>query len=373
MRIFTLLVLSYFMLACSEQEAPTPKIPEVFVVAASEQLYHPSRTYNARVQSASDVDIKAEVSGKLVAINFEEGNEVKKGDLLFKLDSKPYDAKLSRAKSDFDTAATDLKIAKKNYERGQKIVKEGHISASDFDKLKARKLKAESQLESAQTTVNSALIEVDYTNIKAPIDGRIGRANPAIGDLLGPDYGVLTTLVGQDGMQVVFHLPERLILRLKNPDTNIQVEDIIVSIKMEDGTEYAHTSQLDYFSNRVDSATGTIEARVDIANPDYLLRPGMFVRAILRLEEPVQSLVVPQAAVQVDQLGSYVFVADSNNKVVRKDIETDDRIGENVVVVLGLESGDRVIARGVQQARPGDTVKVFDYVPTTSAGGEEVQ
>jgi len=373
MRILTILLLCLSQLACSEEEAQAPKIPEVFVVIASEQPYHPSRTYNAKIQSSSDVDIEAEVSGKLIAVYFKEGDQVKKGVPLFKIDPEPYIAELERTKPDLETAITDLKIKEKYYERGKVLVAEGHISELDFDGLKARKLKAESEVESVQAALDIAQINVDRATIKAPIEGRIGRSIPAIGDLVGPDSGALTTLVGEGDMQVVFQLPERLILRVKSPDSNFSMKNIVVSLVMENGAKYAHTSRIDYFSNRVDPATGTVETRVNIPNPDDLLRPGMFVRALLSLEKPVQSLVIPQAAVQVDQLGSYVFIADSSDKVVRKNIETDDRIGENVVIINGLNTGERVILRGIQRVRPGDTVMVSDFVPGTGASEGKVQ
>jgi len=372
MRIFSLFYLLLLLSACSEKEAPAPTPPEVFVISAIEQDYHPSRTYNARIQSSSDVDMKSQVDGKLIAIHFKEGDKVKKGALLFEIDSKEYETELSSARSKLNAASTALKIAQKNHLRGKELVKAGHISGIDFDKLTAKKLKAEAQFESMKAVVEKAQINVDYTRIKAPIDGRIGRSTLAIGDLVRAESGVLTTLIGNDGMQAVFQLPERLVTRLKKPDTDISVEDIIVSIIMEDGTEYTNAARIDYISNRVDSFTGTIEARVNTPNPDNLLRPGMYVRTILRLEKPVKSLVIPQAAVQADQLGSYVFITE-DNKVVRKNIDTDDRIGENVVVLNGLKTGDRVIVRGIQKARPGDTVKVSDFVPATRSSGEQTQ
>jgi len=370
MRVATIICLAIILAACGEQEIPALKKPEVFVILASAQPYQPSRTYNARIQSTSDVDIIAQVSGELLKIQFTEGERVNKSDLLFEVDSKAYDAELARAESELNATITELDIAEKNYRRGKELVDAGSISESDFDKLTAKRRRAESEVESFQARVDSAQINVDYTRIRAPIEGRIGRSVPSIGDLVGPDFGALTTLIGNDDMQAVFQLPERLVLRLKKPGTDISVEDIIASIIMEDDTEYGHSARISYLSNRVDPATGTIEARINIPNPDNLLRPGMFVRTILRLEKPVQSLVVPQAAVQVDQLGSYVFIVDDSDKVVRKNIETDDRIGENVVIIDGLDAGDRVIVRGIQRVRPGDAVMVSDFIPATSASGE---
>ncbi|HEY7774721.1 MAG TPA: efflux RND transporter periplasmic adaptor subunit [Marinagarivorans sp.] len=352
--------------ACGDN-TPTEKAPpEVFVIEASEQPYHPSTGFNARIQSRSDVDISAQVSGRLTAIHFKEGDQVKQGDRLFDLDPAPFKAALARAKAEVSQAQANQQIAKKNFARGKKLVKDGFISESEFDSLEAKKLESAAQAESAAAAFESAQVELEYTSIKAPLEGKIGRSAPAIGDIVGPQYGPLTTLVGRDDMDLVFQIPEKLLLFAQRPDSNVSVDDIEVLLELNDGRQYPHTGKIDYFSNRVDAASGTVEVRSQIDNPDGTLRPGMYAHAVLRAAQPLKNLMVPQATIQVDQQGTYVLTVDKNNTVVRKNVVTGERASENVLINSGLDAGEQVIIRGVQKARPGDRVVPIPYAPATS-------
>ena len=367
-----ILFLSLFLVACGDNQAVKEQpLPEVFVIEASEQPYQPSKGFNARIESRSDVDISAQVSGRLIAIHFKEGDQVQLGAPLFDIDPAPYKAALARANADLSRAEANQKIAAKNFSRGEKLVTDGFISESEFDSLEAKKLETAAQTESATAAVQSAQVDLEYTSIKAPLDGRIGRSSPAVGDVISPQYGALTTLVGQNDMDIVFQIPEKILLSVQKSDSKITIKDIEVLLQLQDGSQYDHIGAIDYFSNRVDATTGTVEVRSQIANPNDKLRPGMFAQAILRLDHPLQSLMVPQATIPVDQRGTYVLVVDNNNMVTRKNIVTGERLNENVLINSGLDAGERVIIRGVQQARPGDTVTPTAYVPATSASATE--
>ncbi|MCP5206499.1 MAG: efflux RND transporter periplasmic adaptor subunit [Hahellaceae bacterium] len=376
MRALAMLLTSFMVMpllsGCDKQETAAKPVPEVFVIKTKEHPYTPQKGFNARIESRSDVEITAQVSGKLMAIHFKEGDQVSKGADLFDIDPAPFKAALNKAKADLAKADANLHNAEKNFERGAKLVDDGYISASEYDTLEAKKLEAAAALESAKAAVESAEVDLAYTSIKAQQDGRIGRSKPAVGDVVSPQSGALTTLVGQDDMDVVFQLPEKILLATKRADSKIKIEDIVVSLHMPDGSVYPHTATLDYFSNRVDTATGTIESRARINNEGDLLRPGMFVTAVLQLNEPLMGLMVPQAAVQVDQVGTYVLVVDNENMVSRKNITTGDRFGENVLVADGLELDEQVIVRGVQKARPGTTVTVSEYKAATAPSEGDV-
>lgn len=365
--LITLLISIVFIAGCDKKAAREKPVPEVFVISATEKPYKPSRGFNGRIESRSDVAIQAQVSGKLLKIHFREGDQVKAGDPLFQIDPSPYKAVLSKAEAELAKAEANRVNAARNFERGSKLVKDGYISASDYDSLETKSREAIAQVEGAKAALESARVDLDYTLIRAPQDGRVGRSVPAVGDVVSPQSGTLTSLVGQDDMDVVFQLPERVILQVKQSGGKIRQEDIIVAVQLQDGSEYPHTGGLDYFSNRVDPGTGTVETRARIPNPDDFLRPGMFVQAILRLKEPLMGLMVPQAAVQVDQRGPYVLAIDPESKVTRKNLVTGERFGENVLIQSGLEVGDRIVMRGVQKARPGDPVIVKDYAPGTEA------
>ncbi|MAR91742.1 MAG: efflux transporter periplasmic adaptor subunit [Pseudomonadales bacterium] len=360
-----LLAAPVLLSGCEDKPTPTKPPPEVFVTEARVQPYYPNRTFNAHIDSKSDVAISAEVSGKLVAIHFREGDEVEAGTPLFEIDPAPYKAAVSRARAELAQAEANRTSASRNFSRAEKLVKDGYISASEFDSLEARKLEAEAAVEAAKAALESAQVDLEYTTIKAPQAGRLGRARPAVGDVVGPNSGPLTTLVGKEGMEVVFQVPERLLLTTQGPDARVRPEDFKVALIMPNGKRYPHTGNIDYVSNRVDAATGTVEVRAGMPNPNDILRPGLYVQAEVQLKEPREGLMIPQAALQVDQRGTYVFTVNDSNVVQRRNLETGDRVGEQVLVNTGLQPGARVIVRGVQKARPGAEAKVTPYQPGT--------
>ncbi|TVZ38286.1 membrane fusion protein (multidrug efflux system) [Alteromonadaceae bacterium 2753L.S.0a.02] len=360
----SLIVLALF--ACSEKPPEEAPAQEVFVVSAAEKPYRPTRGFNGRIRSSSDVAVKAQVSGELTAIHFKEGDVLAAGAPLFDIDPSSYQAELSKAKGELSKAKAARANAEKNFNRGKQLIEDGYISQSEYDELESRALEATAAVEAAEAAVERAQVNLDFTSIKASQDGRVGRSRYAVGDIVGPNSEPLTTLVGQGGMDVVFQLPESMLVQLRRT-RQITVDDIIVKLGLPDGSEYSETGKIDYLSNRVDPTTGTVELMARMPNPNDELRPGMFVRVVLQLEEPLMGLMAPQAAVQVDQQGTYVLAVDSNNQVTRKNLVTGERIGENTLVNSGLESGTLIIVRGVQKVRVGDTVIPLPYEPATPA------
>ncbi|MGB1466313.1 MAG: efflux RND transporter periplasmic adaptor subunit [Alcanivorax nanhaiticus] len=362
------LPLTALLLIGACDDAPQKALPpEVFVVTAEEQPYHPQRNFSARIASKTDVNISAEVSGKLLAIHFREGDEVKAGDPLFDIDPAPFKAALSRAQAELANAKAANSVARKNFSRAKELLDKGFISRSEYDSLEGQVLQTNASVEGAHAAVETAQVDLDYTAIKAPQDGRVGRAVPAVGDVVSPNTGTLTTLVGKEGMEAVFQLPEKLLLSARNKDNPVSLDDIEVAVILPDGSEYAHLGSITYLANRVDPTTGTLEVRSALPNPDDLLRTGLYVQAQVRFKKPLMGLMIPQAAVQVDQVGTYALAVDGSDMVTRKNIETGQRFGENVLVTSGLDAGARIIVRGVQKARPGSLVTVSDYKPATEA------
>ena len=344
---------------CDDAPPPTAPPPEVFVVTASEQPYQPERTFTARIDSRSDVDITAQVSGKLTAVHFREGDVVEAGAPLFDIDPAPYQAALSRAKAEHERAKANLREARSNFARANKLVDKGYISDSEYDTLKARQQEAEAAEQSARAALESARVDLSYTHISAPQAGRVGRSIASVGDVVSPGYGTLTTLVGGNDMQAVFQIPERLLTEAAMSDNQPKPSDIEVGLELPNGSDYPYTGNIVYVSNRVAPNTGTVEVRAAMPNPRDLLRPGMFVQAHVRLKQTLTGLMIPQAALQVDQQGTYVFTVNANNIVLRNNLMTGDRFGENVLVTEGLQGGEKVILRGIQKVRPGSEVRVL--------------
>lgn len=355
----------FFLSACEDSPAPQAPPPEVFVVTASEQPYQPERTFTARIDSRSDVNITAQVSGKLTAVHFREGDMVEAGAPLFDIDPAPYEAALSKARAEHERTKANLQEAKSNFNRANKLVDKGYISDSEYDTLKARQQEAEAAEQSARAALESAQVDLSYTHISAPQAGRVGRSIASVGDVVSPGYGTLTTLVGGNDMQAVFQIPERLLTEAAMSENQPKPSEIEVGLELPNGSEYPYTGNIVYVSNRVDAHTGTVEVRAAMPNPRDLLRPGMFVQAHVRLKQTLQGLMIPQAALQVDQQGTYVFTVNAKNLVLRNNLMTGDRFGENVLVSEGLQPGDKVILRGIQKVRPGSEVQVSDYKPAT--------
>ncbi len=360
-RRYLLLATLMWLPACTE-EAPPPRIVEVVVDAVIEQSYQPRTRYVGRLHARHDVTILARATGYLKSWDFREGDTVTEGDVLYTIESSEYEAALARARADLAAAVANQANAERNYNRGLELLPKGAISQSAMDDLTAKKLDADARIESANAEITSAQVDLDYTVIRAPISGRIGRSRVSPGDLVGPTSGVLTTLVSIDPIQALFQITELTYVssvtsRMTAAEDIDKVRDIEVTLELTNGIAYPEVGRLDYLANRVDETTGTLEARALIPNPHNVLVPGQYVRVILQNTKPLQGLFMPQASVQADQQGSFVLLVNSSGVVERRNVELDDRYDDLVMVRQGVEAGDRVIVRGLQQVRPGMPVQ----------------
>lgn len=348
--------------ACTEEASP-PRTVEVVVDKVVAEPYLPKSQYVGRLQARDDVAIQAKVTGYLLSRDFREGALVQTGDVLFTLDSSEYAAALARAKADLSAAIANQANAARNFKRGKELLPKGAISQSEMDNLTAKKLETDARIEAARAQVTSAEVNLGFTTMTAPITGRIGRSMVSPGDLVGPNTGNLTTLVSIDPIQALFQVSEDTYVaavgaRMQDGISADALRNIEVTLELTDGLLYPEVGKIDYFANRVDTDTGTLEARALIPNTHSLLVPGQYVRVILQDTNLVEGVFMQQAAVQADQQGSYVLLVDGSSKVVRRNVELGARFDHNVLVKKGVEAGDRVIVRGLQQVRPGMPVKV---------------
>ncbi len=355
-RLLVLLVIT-LMVACSE-EAPKQPVIEVIVDDVVLQPYQPNSTYVGRLQAQEDVRIQAKVSGYLESRHFREGDLIEKGALLYQIDSAQYQASYARAKADNAKAKAAKEVADINLTRGEELAPLGAISASELDKITATKLQADADLQASIAELQSAQVDLSYTKIIAPIAGRIGRSEITPGDLIGPDSGTLTSLVSIDPINAIFQVSEAIYLmsderRRERIAEGREVPQLNVKLELSNREIYPESGYIDYISNRIDETTGTIEARAVIPNAEGLLRPGQYVRVILEVPYNIDTLMLPQPAVQADQQGSFVLIVDASNNVQRRNVDLGERIGELVVVNTGVDQGDKVIVRGLQKVRPG--------------------
>lgn len=370
-RSLVAVLLSVFLVACAE-EAPPPHVVEVVVDKIVTEPYQPKSEYVGRLQARDDVAIQAKVTGYLQTRDFREGEFVQAGTVLYTIDSSEFDAALARAKADLASALASQANAQRNFKRGKELLPKGAISQSEMDDLTAKKLEADARIESGHAQVTSAEVNLSYTTIIAPISGRIGRSVASVGDLVGPNTGNLTTLVSIDPIEALFSVSEAAYVatvkgRMREDIDVNSLRDVEVTLELTNGITYPEVGRIDYFANRVDQETGTLEARAAIPNPHSLLVPGQYVRVILQDTNLIEGLFLPQAAVQADQQGSFVLVVDSGSTVVRRNVELGDRFDEQVLVYSGVEEGDMVIVRGLQQVRPGMPVTTRTLPATPAA------
>ena len=366
-------VCSLLLLAACSEPPSTPPPVGVVVDTVRVEPYQAQSVYVGRLVARDDVTIRASVSGYLQERSFNEGEQVQAGDVLYVIDPSEYAAALAIARADLAAARANQTNAQRNYQRGLELLPKNAISQVEMDNLTAQKLDADARIESAQAQVTAAEVNLGFTTIKAPISGRIGRSQVSPGDLVGPSSGDLTTLVSIDPIEALFQVSEATYIdqisqRVTANPTVDDLKNIEVTLELADGLQYPEVGQIDYFGNRIDAATGTMEARARIPNPYGLLVPGQYVRVTLQDTVLMDGLFVPLAAVQADQQGAFVLVVAEGGMVQRSNAELGERLDDMVLVTGGLQAGDRVIVRGLQQVRPGMPVAI---TATVGAAADE--
>ncbi|MCB1690742.1 MAG: efflux RND transporter periplasmic adaptor subunit [Halioglobus sp.] len=356
------LVLALTLLTACSGEVPAPPALEVVVDTVEREPFQPIYRHVGRLQAQDDVAIQARVTGYLQSRDFREGELVEVGDVLFTIDASEYEAALASARADLASAIANQVNAQGNFLRGQELLPRGAISQSEMDNLKAKKRDADARIEAAEAQVTRAEVNLGYTKILAPITGRIGRSAASVGDLVGPNSGNLTTLVSIDPIDAVFQVSEATYVAAigQNLDHDRElrsIDRIEVSLELTTGAMYPEVGQIYYIANRIDQATGTLETRARIPNPHSALVPGQYVRVVLRDTELREGLFLPQSAVQADQQGSFVLTVTADGTVERHNVTLGERREHKVLVEEGVEEGDLVIVRGLQQVRPGMTVQ----------------
>jgi membrane fusion protein (multidrug efflux system) len=304
----------------------------------------PADEYIAKVEPVEDVMIRSEVSGYIAAVHFEEGGTVKEGDLLFTIDRRSYQAAA-------DAAEAELSRAQKLYDR-MKNADARSISRADMDS-------AESAFLSAQAAFKRAKVSLDYTEIRAPVSGQIGAAKVTKGNYVTSSSGALARIVQMDPVRVTFSLTDRDYLKFRQQEIAGSAETRVAQVRLPGGTVLPAVGKKDFDDNAINPDTGTIAVRYLFNNRDGLLIPGGYVTALLCNQNSEKGIKIPQKALLVDQQGSYVMTADEKGIVSPVRIVTGAQIGTDVVVLLGLKEGDRIIVDGVQKTRPGATVNVI--------------
>jgi membrane fusion protein (multidrug efflux system) len=339
-----------------------------------------------RVVAVDRVDLRARVPGFLKERRFTEGQEVKADEVLFVIEPDQYQAVVDQRKADVTKAVAENENAQAQLTRGEELLKSKNISQAEVDKLKAAQSVAAASIAQAEAALASAELDLSYTQILAPVAGRIGLAKFTVGNLVGPESGSLATLVSRDPIYVQFPVTqrERLEVRRNAEREGKALEHLTVLARLPDNSLYGQKGRLDFVDVTTDQGTDTLTVRAAFPNPDGILVDGQYIGVLIQDDTPKTELVVPQSALQIDQQGTFVLVVDSENKVQVRRIQTGASQGPKVAVTEGLKEGDLVISEGIQKVRPGQVVRATPPLsvessqeappsgasPTSPAGGE---
>jgi membrane fusion protein (multidrug efflux system) len=342
--------------------------PAVGVVEATKRPITETSEFLGRIEATNRVNIVARVTAFLEQRLFSEGAEIKKGDELYRLERGPFEADLASKRALVAQLEATLENAKLTTERARTLLSGPAGQQSTYDAALANQRSLEAQVQAAQAQVQSSQINLDYTDIRSPIDGKIGRTAVTEGNVVSPGSGVLTTIVSQDPMYVTFPVSVRQGLELRERyATRGGYNAVVIKTRLTDGRLYDQTGRLDFVSNTIAQSTDTFTLRGVIPNPPLHdpsttggpvreLTDGEFVTVLLEGVQPVEVVAIPRSAVLSDQQGDYVFIVGPDNKAEQRRIQLGQSTSTMAGVISGLSPGDTVIVEGLQRVRPGQPV-----------------
>jgi membrane fusion protein, multidrug efflux system len=363
---------------CAMAQPAPSAAPAVGVVTVQRQPMTDSYQFNGRIQAINSVNIVARVSAFVGQQLFTEGIDVKKGDLLYVLEQPPYQAAVDVQKAAIAQAQAQLENDNISLWRAQELVQKNAGTQQALDSAQATQRSAAARLQAAQAQLETAQINLGYTEIRSPIDGRIGRTSVTVGNVVSPNSGVLTTVVSQDPMYVLFPVPTRRAIELREEYAeNGGFDAVKVRLRLPDGRLYDQIGKVDFINNAIAQDTDTVTVRGVIPNPVLAsqmaggvklreLIADEFVTVLLESVKPKEVIAVPRAAILSDQEGSYVYVVDDQNIARQRRVSLGELTPEKAGIVDGLKEGEQVIVEGLQRARPNAPVTPAPVAPVAS-------
>src|SRR5467141_3276723 len=350
-----MVVMATTMTACSnsQAEAPPSPPPEVDVAQVVTKSVHQWDEFTGRIAAIGAVDIRPRVSGYIDRIAFKEGDMVKAGDLLFVIDPRPYRATYDSAVAQLERARASAKLAESQYKRAETLVKTSAISVDAYDTRYAALGQTSADTHAAEAALATAKLNLDFTDVRSPIAGRVSRALLTLGNLVQADQTVLTSVVSQDPVYVYFQPDERSFLRYRELARKGERAKSANPVRVGLATDrnYPYTGTVNFINNQVDPATGTINLRAVVPNPDRIFTPGLYARVQLEGSADLTAILIDDKAVMTDQDRKYVYVVGPENKAVRKDVTLGDFADELRIVRSGLDANDKVIVAGAHDAQ----------------------
>jgi membrane fusion protein (multidrug efflux system) len=362
MRLLPVVCLVLPLLAgCDEkkQAAAPAASPAVGVRPAAMKGVSQSFEFVGRIKAVEKVDVRARVEGFLEKVSFREGQDVKAGDLLYQIEKVQFQAQVDQAKANLASAEAEATNAQAQYNRQFELARHQFSPQSTVDQNKAALDTGRAKILQMRAALTQAEVNLDYTDIRSPISGRIGRTAYTVGNLVNASSGVLATIVSQDPIYVLFPVSVRDLEIIREARRNEAggLAKIEIRIRLSNGKDYPQRGVWNLTDPQVDQQTDTLIMRATIPNPERQLIDGQFVTAVIRERREEPRLVVPQAALQVDQSGNYVLVVDDQHKVEQRRIQVGPNQETDVVVTSGLREGEKVIVDGIQKVRPGQVVQ----------------
>lgn len=350
--------------ASAKSEAPASAAPSLVVgaVPAERRPVTKAMEFVGRVEAIEKVEVRARVTGFIQEVLFKEGAKVAENAPLYRIEKDPFVATVYQAEGALTKFKGQLANAVAQRERAEQLLKTQAGSAAVRDQRVAEAQTAQGDVAIAEAELRTAKINLGYTEIISPIAGVIGRTSRTKGNVVGPDSGVLTTIVSQDPIYVVFPVSQRAFLNLADKERRAAGGALKVNLKFSDGSAYRHEGKINFLDVTVDKSTDTVSVRAIFPNPDGLLIDGQLVRVALQQSTPEEKILVPQTALIADQQGVYVFVVEDGKAVVRR-VKTDGDFGADVIIESGLSGGEQVIVEGIERVRPGAAVTTTPVAP----------
>ena len=367
------IALSIGLSGCGAGKAATaPAAPSVHTVAAVQKEVVDWDTFTGRFEAIDSVKLRPRVSGYIEQVNFAEGKEIKKGDVLFVIDPRPYQVQLQKAQGEWKRAQAQAQLSAIELKRTETLLAARAVSQEEYDQRASQRNQLLADEQAARAAVDAAQLDMEFTRVVSPINGRVSRAEVTVGNYVNVGESVLTSVVSLDPIYVAFEGDEQTYLKYSDmakrgerPSSRDTPNPVFIGLANED--DFSHEGHMNFVDNALNPETGTIRARAVIDNPEHIYVPGMLARVRLQGSGKYNAVLIPDEAIVTDQNRKYVLALNDKNVVEYRAVELGGVFEEQRIVRGGLQAGERVISGGLQRARPGMTVAPEEAAEKTPA------